>query len=159
MSPLGELPKQTLPAALTSPADSAALQCTADGFQLPLCCRAGPQLDSSLRELVPPLFTFMSAYTLAPGQPDKEFLITVIELTPNNLSEHTASPLGPSPGVQTDEMECSGCYWAIASVKKGGLRMWTCAAAVWIFCLLDCLAKSLWSPWIFCQRLKGLNNK
>lgn len=60
---------------------------------------------------------------LAPRQPYKEFLITVIEPMPNNSSECTASLPEPGAGVQADEMECSGCCWAITSVKEGRLRI------------------------------------
>lgn len=103
VSHLGELPKPNLSCSLGWSCCPTPLQCTADDFQLPLCFRAVPQSDSSLRELVPPLFTLVSAYTLAPWQPDKEFLVMVIAPMPNNLSEGTVPSPGPSAGVQADE--------------------------------------------------------
>lgn len=96
-----------------------------------------------------PFWPSASAYTLAPRQPDKEFLVTIIEPMPNNSSECTTSPPGPSAGLQPDEKESSGCWWVIGSVREESKDLIMCCS-----CLHGLSAKMITKPLDFLMEAK-----
>lgn len=62
----------------------------------------------------------MSAYTLAPREPNKEFLITVIEPMPNNLSEQLHSHLGPVLGCRLMKLSALDATGQLLRLKRVG---------------------------------------